>query len=201
MGANVNILVVEECFGIFTDGSLIIWKRQIESIDKTLHQKTVEKVAAPVTGPKLMLTKNEKDRTDKVVVVQYTCTRATVQNPGTKPIYIVPCRILVQRILDSTPQSLAKIKPGKKYLRNTFLVIRVRMVSVSPPAFSPDSPLVFSSLPAVQRSHIAIFLWRIRTRLRFLVQAGLLLLRHTESLLIDRIYSLASTVFKISAVG
>ena len=61
------------------------WKRQIDSIDKTLLQKTVEKVAAAVTGSNLGLIKNEKDRTDKVVV-QYACIRATVQNRGANPI-------------------------------------------------------------------------------------------------------------------
>ncbi len=48
------------------------WKRQIDSIDKTLLQ-TVEKVAAAVTESNLGSTKNEKDRKDKVVV-QYACT-------------------------------------------------------------------------------------------------------------------------------
>ena len=57
------------------------WKRQINSIDKTLLQKTVEKVAAAVTGSNLGLTKNEKDRIDKVVV-QYVCIKVTVQNRG-----------------------------------------------------------------------------------------------------------------------
>ena len=57
------------------------WKRQIDSIDKTLLQKTVEKVAAAVAGSNLGLTENEKDRTDKVVV-QYACIRVTVQYRG-----------------------------------------------------------------------------------------------------------------------
>lgn len=57
-----------------------------------------------------------------------------------------------QRILESTPQSLEKIKPGKRCLGNTFLTIRVRMLWVSPPALGPDSPLMCSSLPAVQSS-------------------------------------------------
>jgi len=44
------------------------WKRQIDSIDKTALQKTVDKVATAVAGSNLGLTKNEKDRTDRVVV-------------------------------------------------------------------------------------------------------------------------------------
>lgn len=61
---------------------------------------------------------------------------------------------------------------------------------------------MFSSLPAVQSSsHFAILLCRIRTRLRLPFQVGLLLLRHIESLLVGRLYSLASAVFKNGAVG
>lgn len=44
------------------------WKRQIDSIDKTILQKTVGKVAVAVMGSNLGLTKNKKDRTDKPVV-------------------------------------------------------------------------------------------------------------------------------------
>lgn len=44
------------------------WKRQIDAIDKTLLRETVDKVATAVSGSSLGLTKNEKDRTDKVVV-------------------------------------------------------------------------------------------------------------------------------------
>ena len=51
------------------------WKRQIDSIDKTVLQKTVDKVATAVTGSSLALTKNEKDRTDRVVV-QYASESA-----------------------------------------------------------------------------------------------------------------------------
>ena len=102
------------------------WKRQIDSINKTLLQSTVEKVAAAIAGSNLGLTKNEKDRTNKIVV-QYACIELTVQNRGAKS-YTVLCRILVQRTLESTPLSLAKIKPGRKCLGNTFLMIRVRML-------------------------------------------------------------------------
>lgn len=101
------------------------WKRQIDSIDKTVLQKTVDKVATAVTGSNLGLTKNEKDHTDRVVV-QYAYPRATVGNPRADSI-AVPCRIPVQKILESTPQLLAKIMPEKKYLGNTFIMIQVRM--------------------------------------------------------------------------
>ena len=70
IGANTIPIAVAE----YVRGS--DWKRQIDSIDKTLLQKTVEKVATAVTGPNLGLTTNEKDRTSKVVV-QYACLRAT----------------------------------------------------------------------------------------------------------------------------
>lgn len=52
------------------------WKRQIDSIDRAVLQNTVNKVATAVTGSSLALTKNEKDRTN-MVVVQYVYPSAT----------------------------------------------------------------------------------------------------------------------------
>jgi len=101
------------------------WKRQIDSIDISVLQKTVDKVATTVTESNLGLTKNEKNRTDRVVV-QYANARDTVGNLGANPI-AVPCRIPVQKILESTPQLLAKTMTEKKYLGNTFLMIQVRI--------------------------------------------------------------------------
>jgi len=101
------------------------WKRLIDSIDISVLQKTVDKVATAVTGSNLGLTKNEEDRTDRFVV-QYANARDTVENPRANPI-AVPCRIPVQKILESTSQLLAKTMPEKRYLGNTFTMIQVRM--------------------------------------------------------------------------
>jgi len=57
------------------------------TIDISVLQKTVDKVATAVTGSNLGLTKNEKDRIDRVVV-HYANARDTVGNPGANPIAV-----------------------------------------------------------------------------------------------------------------